>query len=148
MRLRSLARALIGLASITFVAAMAHAGEPLDATGTVLACRGTLSFGDALDRAVTMKVDPARGTVATPDCRKYAHLARYCRGTLIRIEDHHFVFGGAESPENTQLWADLHRRSEILTASVDGTDVETMRVSFLGRCVPTGVRHVHRVARR
>jgi hypothetical protein len=112
-----------------------------------LACRGTLSFGDALGRYVRMTVDTRRGEVTTADCHKYPHLARFCAGSLIRIADHHFVFGGAESPENTKFWADLYRPSRLLSVAVDGTDVETMRVLFIGRCTPEGVR-VHHIARK
>ena len=111
-----------------------------------LACRGTLSFGDALARYVHMTVYTRSGEVKTADCRKYPHLARFCAGTLTRIADHHFVFGGAESPENTKFWADLYRPSRLLSVSADGTDVETMRVLFIGQCtpVPGHVRHVAR----
>jgi hypothetical protein len=112
-----------------------------------LACRGTLNFGDALARAVRMTVDVERGEVTTPDCRKYPHLAGFCTGTLIRIGDHHFVFGGAESSVNTKLWADLHRSSRLVTVAETGTDVETMRVLFTGRCTPAG-GHRARHARR
>lgn len=113
----------------------------------ILACRGTLNFGDGLARAVRMTVDVERGEVTTPDCRKYPHLARFCTGTLIRTGDHHFVFGGAESPQNIRLWADLHRSSRLVTVAENGTDVETMRVLFTGRCTPAGGHHA-RHARR
>jgi hypothetical protein len=112
-----------------------------------LACRGTLSFGDGLARAVRMTVDTERREITTPDCRKYPHLARFCAGELIRIGDHRFVFGGAESPTNTKLWADLYRSSKLLTIAENGTDVEIMRVLFTGYCTPAG-RHHARHARR
>ncbi len=113
-----------------------------------LACRGSLHFGDALARYVTMTVDAQRGEIATPDCRKYQHLARFCRGTLLRIGEHRFIFGGAHSVENTKLWADLRRPSRLLTVSEDGTDIETMRVLFIGRCTAGGSVRVHHAARK
>ena len=112
-----------------------------------LACRGTLSFGDGLARAVRMTVDTERREITTPDCRKYPHLARFCAGELIRIGDHRFVFGGADSATNTKLWADLHRSSKFLTVAENGTDVETMRVLFTGYCTSIG-RHHARHARK
>jgi hypothetical protein len=108
-----------------------------------LACWGTLSFGDALARDAKMTVDIERREVRTPDCRKYPHLDRFCSGTLLRIADHRFAFGGVESWENTKLWADLYRPSNILTVAENGTDVETMRVMFTGRCTPAAGRYTH-----
>jgi len=122
-------------------APVAGADERSAPSGGRLVCRGSLSFGDALTRAVTLTVDPARAEIATPDCRKYPHLAQFCTGNVIRIGDHRFVFGGAESPENTRMWADLWRSAERGPASAGGA--ETLRVLFLGHCRPANARRVH-----
>jgi hypothetical protein len=111
-------------------------------TRSVLLCRGLLSFGDALARAVSMRLDLERHEIATADCRKYAHLARFCTGTVISFADHHFVFNGAASPENAEFWADLRRPSRLLTVEADGTATETMRVLFLGRCLTAPTRNI------
>lgn len=127
---RTAATALLGLSCVLGSRGSADpAGTP-----RVLLCRGVLSFGDALARSVRMRVDLSADTITTPECRKYPHLARFCSGSLIKIASHQFTFGGAASLENTKLWADLRRPSQLLTIEADGTDIETMRVLFLGRC--------------
>jgi hypothetical protein len=119
-----------------------RAGE---APGEILRCRGVLHFGDALGRASTVFVDLDRAWVYTPDCKKYAHIDRYCSGTLLDIAGHSFQFGGALSQENTKFWAELYRASEILPATSAGPATEAIRVLFLGRCEPAGVRRAARV---
>ena len=83
-------------------------------TAPRLACKGVLSFGDALALPVRMTIDRERAEVTTPDCRKYPHLARFCSGTLLKFRDHHYVFDGFESRENSKLWATLYRPSEAV----------------------------------
>jgi hypothetical protein len=117
----------------------ARADAVLD-TAPRLACQGVLSFGDALAVPVRMTVDRERAEVTTPDCRKYPYLARFCSGTLLRFRDHHYVFDGFESPENSKLWATLYRPSEAVRVNADDVGVESMRVLFLGRCEPTNWR--------
>jgi hypothetical protein len=109
-----------------------------------LACKGVLSFGDALALSVRMRIDRERGEVTTPDCRKYPHLARFCSGTLLKFRDHHYVFGGFESRENSKLWATLYRPSEAMRVSPDDAGIESMRVLFLGRCEPADWRAARR----
>jgi hypothetical protein len=105
-------------------------------TAPRLTCKGVLSFGDALALPVRMTVDLERAEVKTPDCRKYPHLARFCSGTLLRLRDHHYVFDGFESRQNSKLWATLYRPSEAVRVSADDVGIESMRVLFLGRCEP------------
>jgi len=105
-------------------------------TAPRLACKGVLNFGDALALPVRMTVDRERAEVTTPDCRKYPHLARFCSGTLLKFRDHHYVFDGFESRENSKLWATLYRPSEAVRVSADDPGIESMRVLFLGRCEP------------
>jgi hypothetical protein len=101
-----------------------------------LRCKGVITFGDALTRSVRMYVDLALAQVETPDCRKYSELAGYCRGYLLEGAPHSFQFGGAVSKENSKLWADLLRPSEILPATAAGPQWEALRVLFVGRCEP------------
>jgi hypothetical protein len=126
------------LASV--VLGTAHNAGAAGTPGPLLRCRGALHFGDALAFAATVFVDLDRGQVATPDCRKYPHLDRYCSGVLLDIAEHSFQFGGAVSPENAKFWADLYRPSRILPATVAGPAAEVMRVLFLGRCEPAPAR--------
>jgi len=131
-------RLLFGLALLcgaSLSAPVTRADAILD-TAPRLACKGVLSFGDALALSVRMTVDRERGEVTTPDCRKYPHLARFCTGTLLKFRDHQYVFDGFESPENSKLWATLQRPSAAVRVSVDDPGVESMRVLFLGRCEP------------
>ena len=116
-------------------APVARADAILD-TAPRLACKGVLSFGDALALSVRMTVDRERGEVTTADCRKYPHLARFCTGTLLKFRDHHYVFDGFESPQNSKLWATLQRPSDAVRVSADEPGIESMRVLFLGRCEP------------
>ena len=116
-------------------APVARADAILD-TAPRLACKGVLSFGDALALSVRMTVDREHGEATTPDCRKYPHLARFCTGTLLRFRDHHYVFDGFESPQNSKLWATLQRPSEAVRVSAVEPGIESMRVLFLGRCEP------------
>jgi hypothetical protein len=109
-------------------------------TAPRLACKGVLSFGDALALSVRMTVDRERSEVTTPDCRKYPHLARFCSGTLLKFRDHHYVFDGFESWENSKLWATVYRASDAMRVSADDPGVEAMRVLFLGRCEPADWR--------
>jgi hypothetical protein len=113
----------------------ARADAVLD-TAPRLACKGVLSFGDALALPVRMTVDRERAEVKTPDCRKYPYLARFCSGTLLTFRDHHYVFDGFESRQNSKLWATLRRPSEAERVNADDADIESMRVLFLGRCEP------------
>jgi hypothetical protein len=117
----------------------ARADTVLD-TAPRLACKGVLSFGDALALPVRMTVDRERAEVKTPDCRKYPDLARFCSGTLLRFRDHHYVFDGFESRQNSKLWATLYRPSEAVRVNIDDVGIESMRVLFLGQCEPTGWR--------
>jgi hypothetical protein len=105
-----------------------------------LACKGVLSFGDALALPVRMTVDLEHSEVTMPDCRKYPHLARFCTGTLLKIKDHRFVFDGFQSPQNSKLWATLRRPSDVLPVSTDEPGTESMRVLFLGQCDPADRR--------
>jgi hypothetical protein len=134
-RIRRLLFASALLCGASLSAPAARADAILD-TAPRLACKGVLSFGDALALSVRMTVDRQRGEVTTPDCRKYPHLARFCTGTLLKFRDHHYVFDGFESPQNSKLWATLQRPSEAVRVSADDPGIESMRVLFLGRCVP------------
>ena len=139
-------RLLFGLALLcgaSLSAPVTRADAILD-TAPRLACKGVLSFGDALALSVRMTVDRERGEVTTPDCRKYPHLARFCTGTLLKFRDHQYVFDGFESPENSKLWATLQRPSAAVRVSVDDPGVESMRVLFLGRCEPAYWRALRR----
>jgi hypothetical protein len=136
------ALALFGGAFLS--APTARADAVLD-TAPRLACKGVLSFGDALALSVRMTVDRERAEVTTPDCRKYPHLARFCSGTLLKFRDHHYVFGGFESQENSKLWATLYRPSEAQRVSADDSGIESMRVLFLGRCEPADWRDARRL---
>jgi hypothetical protein len=124
---------------------VARADAFLD-TAPRLACRGVLSFGDALAVSVRMTVDRERSEVRTPDCRKYPYLARFCTGTLLKLKDHHFVFDDFESPENSKLWATLNRPSETPGARAGNPDIDSMRVLFLGRCEPADWRALRRAS--
>jgi hypothetical protein len=134
--LRFLATAIILSLSLVGVPAAVRAEGAGTAPEAVLRCKGVLTFADALARSATIFVNLGRGQVYTPDCRKYADLARYCSGYLLDAADHYFQFGGAESRENVRFWADLVRPSEILPTTAVGPQVEAMRVLFLGRCEP------------
>jgi hypothetical protein len=134
-QIRPLLLALALLCGAWLSVPAAGADAVLD-TAPRLACKGVLSFGDALALSVRMTVDRERGEVTTPDCRKYPHLARFCTGTLLKFRDHHYVFDGFESPENSKLWATLQRSSEAVRVSADDPGIESMRVLFLGRCKP------------
>jgi len=140
-QIRRLLVALVLLSGVWLSAPAAHADAILD-TAPLLACKGVLSFGDALALSVRMTVDRERGEVTTPDCRKYPHLARFCTGTLLKFRDHHYVFDGFESPENSKLWATLQRPSEAMRVSADAPGIELMRVLFLGRCEPADRRRL------
>jgi hypothetical protein len=105
-----------------------------------LACKGVLSFGDAEALSVRMMVDLTRAELTTRDCYKYPPLAGFCNGTVLKFRDHHFVFEGFESPENSKLWATLRRPSKPLGGRVSDDGVAAMRVLFLGRCEPTDRR--------
>ena len=131
-------RLLFGVALLcgASLSAPATRADAILDTAPRLACKGVLSFGDALALSVRMTVDRERGEVTTPDCRKYPHLARFCTGTLLKFRDHQYVFDGFESPENSKLWATLQRPSEAVRVSADDPGVESMRVLFLGRCEP------------
>jgi hypothetical protein len=131
-------RLLFGLALLcgASLSAPATRADAILDTAPRLACKGVLSFGDALALSVRMTVDRERGEVTTADCRKYPHLARFCTGTLLKFRDHQYVFDGFESPENSKLWATLQRPSEAVRVSGDDPGVESMRVLFLGRCEP------------
>jgi hypothetical protein len=137
VRLLRVALAVCG--GVWLSAPTAHAQMPLD-TAPRLACSGVLSFGDALALPVRLTVDRERSEVTTPDCRKYPHLARFCSGTLLKFRDHHFVFDGFESSENSKLWATLQRPSEAVRPNADDAGIESMRVLFLGRCEPAAPR--------
>jgi hypothetical protein len=134
-QIRPLLFALTLLCGVSLSAPAARADAILD-TAPRLACKGVLSFGDGLALSVRMTVDREYGEVRTPDCRKYPHLARFCTGTLLNFRDHHYVFDGFESPENSKLWATLQRPSEAERVSADDPGIESMRVLFLGRCEP------------
>jgi hypothetical protein len=90
-----------------------------------------VTFADAMTRAVRLSVDPDRGTVRMPSCRKYAELHGLCHGDLLGRHDHHFRFGGIVSPENTRLGIALHRDDAAAQA---GYDPPGLKVVFLGRC--------------
>jgi hypothetical protein len=134
-QIRRLHFGLALLCGAWFSAPATRADAILD-TAPRLACKGVLSFGDALALSVRMTVDRERGEVTTPDCRKYPHLARFCTGTLLKFRDHQYVFDGFESPENSKLWATLQRPSEAVRVSADDPGIDSMRVLFLGRCEP------------
>ena len=129
-------RLLFGLALLcgASLSAPATRADAILDTAPRLTCKGVLSFGDALALSVRMTVDRERGEVTTPDCRKYPHLARFCTGTLLKFRDHQYVFDGFESPENSKLWATLHRpRNSTRIASMPGSSALTLTAS-LGRC--------------
>jgi hypothetical protein len=128
--------ATLALLGGAFLSAPVARGDTVWDTAPRLACKGVLNFGDALALPVRMTVDRERAEVTTPDCRKYPHLARFCSGTLLKFRDHHYVFDGFESRENSKLWATLYRPSEAVRASADDPGIESMRVLFLGRCEP------------
>ncbi|HXW29550.1 MAG TPA: hypothetical protein VEK55_09300 [Xanthobacteraceae bacterium] len=132
--------AALALFGATLLSAPPVRADAVLETAPRLACEGVLSFGDALALPVRMTVDRERAEVTTPDCRKYPYLARFCRGTLLTLRDHHYVFDGFESPQNSKLWATLHRPSEAVRANADDAGIESMRVLFLGRCEPTNWR--------
>src|ERR1700736_3722891 len=68
---------------------------PVAATGGArLDCKGVVTFADAMTRAVRLSVDPDRGTVHMPSCRKYAELHGLCHGDLLGWHEHQFRFGG------------------------------------------------------
>jgi hypothetical protein len=119
------------LLALSVAPAAAYGPEP----PRILLCRGVLSFGDALARSVRMRLNLVDGTITTAACRTYPHLARFCTGSLIRIADHQFRFGGATSLENTRLLADLVRPNAWLTGTNDAP-LEPLRVLFVGRCMP------------
>src|SRR5215469_15542283 len=128
--------ATLALLGGAFLSAPVTRADTVWDTAPRLACKGVLSFGDALALPVRMTVDRERAEVTTPDCRKYPHLARFCSGTLLKFRDHHYVFDGFESRENSKLWATLYRPSEAVRVSDDDPGIESMRVLFLGRCEP------------
>lgn len=145
-QIRLMPAALWVCGALGLSAPSAHAQAFLE-TAPRLACAGVLSFGDALALPVRLTVDRERSEVTTPDCRKYPHLAQFCSGTLLKLRDHHFVFGGFESPENSKLWATLQRPSDAMRASVeDHPDLQLMRVLFLGRCEPADPRTLRRAS--
>ena len=136
-RIRCLLVAAAVFGGVWISASAARAGADLDLAPR-LACRGVLSFGDALALPVRMTVDRERSEVTTPDCRKFPHLAGFCAGTVLKLRDHHFVFDGFESSENSKLWATLDRPSTAAGANEPG--IQSMRVLFLGRCEPADRR--------
>lgn len=132
--------ATLALLGGAFLSAPVARGDTVWDTAPRLACKGVLNFGDALALPVRMTVDLERAEVTTPDCRKYPHLARFCSGTLLKIRDHHYVFDGFESRQNSKLWATLYRPSEAVRTIPDDPGIEAMRVLFLGRCEPADWR--------
>lgn len=138
-RIRCLLVALAVVSAAGISASAARAGADLGIAPR-LACRGVLSFGDALALPVSMTVDRERSEVTMPECRKFPHLAGFCAGTLLKLRDHQFVFDGFESSQNSKLWATLDRLGAAPGAGVAEPGIQAMRVLFLGRCAPTDRR--------
>jgi len=138
-RIRCLLVALAVFSSAGISAFAARADADLGVAPR-LACRGVLSFGDALALPVRMTVDRERSEVTMPECRKFPHLAGFCAGTLLKLREHHFVFDGFESSQNSKLWATLDRPAAAAGTGVDEPGIQAMRVLFLGRCVPSDRR--------
>lgn len=118
--------ALLGGLLLGLVPRVADAGGRLE-------CKGVVTFADAMNRAVTMSLDLDRGTAHLAGCTRYAELHRFCRGDILRVDDHRFRFGGIESPENTRLEVELYRDDAAARA---GYAPPRLNVVFLGRCGP------------
>jgi len=123
------------LAATALVAALLVPRTAMAAT--TLDCKGVVTFADAMTRAVRMSLDLERRTVFMPSCGKYAELHGFCRGDILRADDHHFQFGGVGSFENARLTVKLQRDD---AAAYFGYDPPWLKVYFLGRCEPAGRR--------
>jgi len=102
--------------------------------GERFACKGVITFADAMTRAVRLSLDLDTRTIYLPSCRKYPELHHLCYGDILHAADHHFQFGGVGSIENTRLTAELVRDDAVVDL---GYAARSLRVYFVGRCEPT-----------